>query len=122
MSTVLKKIQAEAKRIRKKSPRTSYQSALKQAGAKYRKTAKKKPVKKAAKKAAKKRVTGYNSAFGSGAMLAGVKSPSMAQMRKKVLDEIGRLESRKFAAKLVREKRAIAKKITEKKKLYKKLA
>lgn len=121
-ATILKKITSEAKRIRKKSPRTSWQSAVKQAGAKYRASAKKKPAKKAAKKTAKRRVNGYDSAFSSNQMIAGVKAPTMAMMRKKVLDEIGKLEAKKFATKGVRDKRAISKKIAEKKRLYKKLA
>ncbi len=125
-ATILKKITTEAKRIRKKSPRTSWQSAVKQAGAKYRASAKKKPAKKAAKKSATKtaklRVNGYDSVFSSNQMIAGVKAPTMAMMRKKVLDDIGKLEAKKFATKGVRDKRAISKKIAEKKRLYKKLA
>lgn len=121
-ATILKKITAEAKRIRKQSPRTSWKSAVKQAGAKYRKTAKsaKRPVsKKSATK--KKRVGDAVSSFGS-AMVAGVKKFSMATVRAQVLSEIGRLEAKKFAAKKVTEKRAIQKKLTEKKRLYKKLS
>ena len=122
MSTVLKKIQAEAKRIRKKSPRTSYQSALKQAGAKYRKTAKKAaPKKAAAKKTSKKRVTGYDSLYGSKQVIGAVR-PTMATMKKTVLEQIGKLEAQKFAARLKRDKTAISKKIAEKKRLYKKLS
>lgn len=121
MSTVLKKIQAEAKRIRKKSPRTSYQSALKQAGAKYRKATKKAAPKKAAKKAAKKRVSGYDSLYGSKQVIGAVR-PTMATMKKTVLEQIGKLEAQKFAARLKRDKAAISKKIAEKKRLYKKLS
>lgn len=120
-ATILKKITAEAKRIRKKSPRTSWQSAVKQAGAKYRKSAKKKVGKAPAKKAAKKRVTGYNSLYKSNQMIGAVKKVSIAQMKSSVIAEIGKLEAKKFAAKLVRDKKAIAKRIAEKKKLYRKL-
>jgi len=131
MSTVLKKITAEAKRIRKASPRMTWQAAIKKAGAKYRASAKKSPAKKAAgkrkvatKKTAtrKRKVAGYDSAFAPNQMIAGVKKVSIAQMKTSVLTEIGKLEARKFAAKLKRDKTAIAKKIAEKKSLYRKLS
>lgn len=50
-NTALKKITTEAKRIRKSKPKTSWKSAVKQAGAKYR-AGKIKPRKKSAKKKA----------------------------------------------------------------------
>lgn len=126
MSSVLKKITAEAKRIRKANPRVTWKGAIKQAGAKYRATAKKKASRPVAKKAAKKkttvrRVSGFNSAFG-GAMVAGIsESSALSILKRKYLDGIGVLESRKYAAKTKVEKRSLQKKITELKAKYRKL-
>ena len=135
MSAVLKKITAEAKRIRKKNPRLSWKSAVKQAGAKYRgaakkKTATRKPTvkKKAAKKSAatkrattRRKVSGYTSAFG-GAMVAGInESSALAMLKKKYLHDIGNLESRKYVAKTKTEKRKIQKKISEIKAKFRKI-
>ena len=133
MSTVLKKITTEAKKIRKKNPRISWKSAVKQAGAKYRKSA---PKKKAARPAAKKtvrrssakktdvrkrKVSGYNSAFGS-AMVAGVsESTALAMLKRKYLHEIGLLEARKYAAARKADKNKISKKIAELKAKYRKI-
>lgn len=119
-ATVLKKITAEAKRIRKKSPRTSWQSAVKQAGKKYRSGkvsgTKKKVAKKAVRKKSVGRVQIHQDAFGKSS-ISGV----MGSAKKILLTDIGRLEAKKFAAKGVREKKQIAKKIQEKKKLYRKM-
>lgn len=130
MSSVLKKITAEAKRIRKKNPRISWKSAVKQAGAKYRGTVKKKTVRKksVAKKAAPKKkaatrrkVSGYTSAFG-GAMVAGIKeSTALSMLKRKYLSDIGVLESRKYAEKTKMGKKRIQKKISELKSKYRKL-
>lgn len=126
MSATLKKITAEAKRIRKRSPRTSWTSAVKQAGAKYRsgkiggKPARKKAAKKVAKKAAPKKRVGMvkisQDAFGK-ATVSGI----MASAKKVLLQDIGKMEAKKFAATTKREKSQIAKKIAEKKRQYRKL-
>lgn len=42
--------------------------------------------------------------------------------RKNILESIGKMEAQKFAARLIRDKKKIAKKIAEKKKLFKKLS
>lgn len=54
-TTALKKITAEAKRIRKKHPKTSWKSAVRQAGSKYRSGSIRGPGKAKPKKATRKR-------------------------------------------------------------------
>lgn len=134
MSTVLKKITTEAKKIRKKNPRISWKSAVKQAGAKYRKSApKKKETRSAPKKTVRRssvkkkatttrrKVSGYNSAFGA-AMVAGVsESSALAMLKRKYLHDIGVLEARKYAATRKADKNKISKKISELKAKYRKI-
>lgn len=123
MSNTLKKITARAKQLRKASPKMEWKTAVKKAGAEYRAGAKKKVTKKAApkKRAVKKvgaRPATVKRAAGSVAVSAGA---TFAALRKKLLQDIGTLEAQKFGAKLKRDKNVIAKKITEKKKQYRKL-
>lgn len=128
MSAALKKITTTAKQLRKKSPGMSWQSAIKKAGAMYRgtvkKTVKKKTVKKViAKKAhkpAKKHIV-KTGKIGTGVGHCSV-SGLMAQGKKILISDIGKLEAQKFAAKLKRDKNKISKKIAEKKRAFRKLA
>lgn len=129
MSTTLKKITAEAKRIVKRAPKTKWVNAIKQAGAKYRAgklgTVKKKAAKKAVKKAAKKKATRARRVgsvapkVSAGFGLTNIQG-SIAGIKRATVEQIGKLEARKFAAKTKTEKKRIAKKIAEKKRVYRK--
>lgn len=141
-ATHLKKITAEAKRIRARSPRTTWQNALKAAGKKMRGSVKKKAAPKRKRVGAtlliEKRETSrtkpkrvvrvkrssagrYVSGFSAGYGNTNV-SGSIAGIKKATAEKIGKLEAKKFQAKKVTDKRKIAKKIAEAKKLYRKLS
>lgn len=130
MSAALKKITTTAKQLRKKHPGMSWQGAIKKAGAMYRgtakKTVKKKAVKKTVAKKAHVKTHKKHASVKTGKIGIGVGSCTvsglMAQGKKMLITDIGKLEAQKFAAKLKRDKNKIAKKIAEKKRAFRKLA
>lgn len=123
VNPILKKITAEAKRIRKAHPNMKWHSALKDA-AKHIKSGAKTVVKKSAvkkvavkkvavKKAAKKSISGYSTPdLSIGSVLSTGK--------KLMLHKLGVLEAKKYATKLKRDKNKISKEITEVKKTLRK--
>lgn len=118
VNPILKKITAEAKRIRKAHPAMKWHSALKDAAKHIKSGAKtvvkKSAVKKAApKKVAKKSIIGYTSpelSIGS----------VISTGKKLMLHKLGVLEAKKYATKLKRDKNKISKEITEVKKTLRK--
>ncbi len=97
-TTALKKITAEAKRIRKKKPKTTWKSAVRQAGAKYRsgKIRKPKKVGKVKKKrAAKKRSVRKKAAPKKAARKRSSRKPTKAIQVVKVVrvTRVGRVSS-----------------------------
>lgn len=129
-STALKKITNEAKKIRKAKPNTSWKSAVKQAGVKYRagkiagvrsprkKAASKRkaaPRKKAArKKTARKKAAPRKTARKVSGVSIGSSVSSIARAKKKQLeDQLGRAMVAQHNAKKVSDKKKKAKRVRE---------
>ena len=113
-ANALKKITTEAQKIRKKSPGISWKSAVKKAGAKYRASAKtsKKPVrKKAAKKVARRSVKRKTVGTAPVVIQRDTVQSHVGAAKKLLLDSLGKLEGRKFAASTKTDKRKLQKSI-----------
>lgn len=128
-STVLKKITAEAKKIRKQHPSMQWKNAVKQAGAKYRSgslSKKSAPKKKTGVKKTLhyqgviKKKTGNEYAY----KLSGIGSLSTAQLKaeagRRIKDKIGVLLLQKHMATTKREKARLQKEIAAHTREYKK--
>lgn len=126
--TALKSIIAQAKKLRKASPKMEWKTAVKKAGAMYRASAKKKPVKKSVKKTVKriaKKPAAAKVKVSVGAIPKSVGfsvSGASSMVKKSLILDIGKLEAAKFVAKKKTDKRKIAKKIAEKKRVYRKFS
>jgi hypothetical protein len=127
VNPILKKITAEAKRIRKAHPNMKWHSALKDA-AKNIKSGAKTVVKKSAavKKSAVKKLVVKKSAVKKSARKIAAVTPDlsigsvMSTGKKLMLHKLGVLEAKKYATKLKRDKNKISKEIIEVKKTLRK--
>ena len=126
VNPILKKITAEAKRIRKAHPNMKWHSALKDA-AKHIKSGAKTIVKKSAvKKSAVKKLVVKKSAVKKSARKIAAITPDLSigsvisTGKKLMLHKLGVLEAKKYATKLKRDKNKISKEITEVKKTLRK--
>jgi hypothetical protein len=121
VNPILKKITAEAKRIRKAHPNMKWHSALKDA-AKHIKSGAKTVVKKSAvKKSAVKKSAVKKSAHKIALVTPDLSIGSVISTGKKLmLHKLGVLEAKKYATKLKRDKSKISKEITEVKKTLRK--
>jgi len=126
VNPILKKITAEAKRIRKAHPNMKWHSALKDA-AKHIKSGAKTVVKKSAvKKSAVKKLVVKKSAVKKSARKIAAVTPDlsigsvMSTGKKLMLHKLGVLEAKKYATKLKRDKNKISKEIIEVKKTLRK--
>jgi len=122
MSAILKKITAEAKRIRRIHPKLKWIDAVRQASKKLKgktvkkKTARKKSaVRKSARPAARVKVTRVKVARVKAARPTKTAAHYMSQARKVLIEDLGKAEARKFIATTKTAKRKIQKTINEKK-------
>lgn len=132
-STLIGRIARRAKQIRKAKPNIDWQTAIKKASLELKGTVRPatKPVTKRRKKVSvksltpKKRMSGMPIVGRVRRVSAPRKKTTVAstlkRAKKMLLEEIGEMESRKFAARLKRDKKKIAKKIAVKKSQFRKL-
>ena len=122
--SALKKITDAAKKIRKAHPATSWRSAIKQAGVKYRTGKLGASVGKRHKTATHKktaRVVRPGQTVRVKHVIAGTVSHHVSKAKELLKEQIGWAEASKFTAKTKRSKREIAKKIAALKHQYNRL-
>lgn len=121
--SALTQITTEAKKIRRKSPGTSWKSAIKKASAKYRGKQRGKARPATPKKPKVKRVTTTRRRVGDvrASVPTGTFAQNIARAKSMVLHEISKLQARKLVASTKTEKKQLAKKIQIKLTVYRKL-
>lgn len=130
MSAHLKKITAKAKQLRKSHPNMKWTSLVKMAAKKVKPAAKKRAAPKKRKvvkkrSAAPKRITVRKTTIRrttSATIGSASTSSLMARLRSTLLEDLGKLEVKKFTSKLKRDKNKIQKLITAKKTQLRRLA